>query len=193
MIRIGILGDIGSGKSHIANGFGYPVFDADREVTKLYKKDKKIFKKLNKKLPRHILSFPINKFEITNAILSNKTNLKKITRIVHKEIRKKMNLFIKNNKNKKIIVLDIPLLLENKINNKKDILVYVDSKTKDIEKRIKKRVNFDSKLLNKFKKIQYTSSYKKRRSDFVIKNDFTNKTVKKGIKNILNKIEKWEK
>ena len=193
MIRIGILGDIGSGKSHIANGFGYPVFDADREVTKLYKKDKKIFKKLNKKLPRHILSFPINKLEITNAILSNKTNLKKITRIVHQEIRKKMKLFIKKYKNKKIIILDIPLLLENKINNKKDILVYVDSKTKDIEKRIKKRVNFDSKLLNKFKKIQYTSSYKKRRSDFVIKNDFTNKTVKKGIKNILNKIEKWEK
>ena len=190
MIRIGILGDIGSGKSYVANGFGCPVFNADREVTKLYKKDKKIFKKLNKKLPRHILSFPINKLEITNAILSNKTNLKKITRIVHQEIRKKMKLFIKKYKNKKIIILDIPLLLENKINNKKDILVYVDSKTKDIEKRIKKRVNFDSKLLNKFKKIQYTSSYKKRRSDFVIKNDFTNKTVKKGIKNILNKIEK---
>ena len=193
MIRIGILGDIGSGKSHIANGFGYPVFDADREVTKLYKKDKKIFKKLNKKLPRHILSFPINKFEITNAILSNKTNLKKITRIVHQEIRKKMKLFIKKYKNKKIIILDIPLLLENKINNKKDILVYVDSKTKDIEKRIKKRVNFDSKLLNKFKKIQYTGSYKKRISDFIIKNDFTKKTVKKGIKNILKNIVKWNK
>ena len=190
MIRIGILGDIGSGKSYVANSFGYPVFNADREVTTLYKKDKKIFKKLNKKLPRHILSFPINKLEITNAILSNKTNLKKITRIVHQEIRKKMKLFIKKYKNKKIIILDIPLLLENKINNKKDILVYVDSKTEDIKKRIKKRVNFDSKLYNKFKKIQFTKSYKKSKSDFIIKNDFTNKTVKKGIKNILKNIVK---
>ena len=51
-------------------------------------------------------------------------------------------------------------------------------------------MNFDSKLINKFKKIQYTRSYKKRKSDFIIKNDFTNKTVKKGIENILNKIEK---
>ncbi len=190
MIRIGILGDIGSGKSYVANSFGYPVFNADREVSTLYKKDKKIFKKLNKKLPKHILSFPINKLEITNAILSNKTNLKKITRIVHKEIRKKMNLFIKNNKNKKIIVLDIPLLLENKINNKNDILVYVDSKKEDIEKRIKKRLNFDSKILEKFKKIQYSRSFKKKKSNFIIKNDFTNKTVKKGIKSILNKIAK---
>ena len=48
MIRIGILGNIGSGKSYVANNFGYPVFNADYEVSKLYKKNKKIFLKLNK-------------------------------------------------------------------------------------------------------------------------------------------------
>ena len=114
MIRIGILGNIGSGKSYVAKKFGYPVFNADYEVSKLYKKDKKIFKILKKKLPRHISSFPIDKNEITKAILSNKTNLKKIIKIVHAEIRKKMNLFLKKNKNKKFVILDIPLLLENK-------------------------------------------------------------------------------
>ena len=77
MIRIGILGEIGSGKSFVANNFGYPVFNADHEVSKLYKKDKKTFKKLNKKLPEYISVFPINKNEITKAILSNKANLKK--------------------------------------------------------------------------------------------------------------------
>ena len=39
MIRIGILGDIGSGKTYVAQSFGYPFFNADLEVTKLYKKD----------------------------------------------------------------------------------------------------------------------------------------------------------
>ena len=189
MIRIGILGDIGSGKSYVANNFGYPVFNADNEVSKLYKKNKKIFRKLNKKLPNHILSFPIDKIEVTKAILTNKSNLKKIIKIVHDEIRKKMKLFIKKNKNKKIVVLDIPLLLENKINNKSDILVFVESKKEDIEKRIKKRVNFNRRLFNKFKKIQYSKSYKKRKSDFIIKNDFTKKSVKKGIRNILDKIQ----
>ena len=188
MIRIGILGDMGSGKSYVANNFGYPVFNADKEVSELYKKNKKIFKKLNKKLPNHILSFPIDKLEVTKAILANKSNLKKIIKIVHDEIRKKMKLFIKKNKNKKIVVLDIPLLLENKINNKSDILVFVESRKEDIEKRIKKRVNFNRRLFNKFKKIQYSKSYKKRKSDFIIKNDFTKKSVKKGIRNILDKI-----
>ena len=189
MIRIGILGDIGSGKSYVANNFGYPVFNADNEVSKLYKKNKKIFRKLNKKLPNHILSFPIDKIEVTKAILTNKSNLKKIIKIVHDEIRKKMKLFIKKNKNKKIVVLDIPLLLENKINNKSDILVFVESRKEEIEKRIKKRVNFNRELFNKFKKIQYSKSYKKRKSDFIIKNDFTKKSVKRGIRNILDKIQ----
>ena len=188
MIRIGILGDMGSGKSYVANNFGYPVFNADNEVSKLYKKNKKIFRKLNKKLPNHILSFPIDKIEVTKAILTNKSNLKKIIKIVHDEVRKKMKLFIKKNKNKKIVVLDIPLLLENKINNKNDILVFVDAKKAEVEKRLKKRSNFNSKLINKFKKIQFSSSYKKRKSNFIIKNNFRKKSLNKVIRKILDKI-----
>ncbi len=61
MIKIGILGDIGSGKSYVAKNFGYPVFNADEEVGKLYRKDRKIFSKLKKTLPKYIKSFPINK------------------------------------------------------------------------------------------------------------------------------------
>ena len=188
MIRIGILGNIGSGKSYVAKNFGYPVFNADYEVSKLYKKDKKIFKKLKKKLPKYIFSFPINKNEITKAILSNKVNLKKIITIVHLEIRKILKLFLKKNRNKKVIILDIPLLLENKINNKDDILVFVDSKKTEIEKRLKKRLNFNRKLINKFKKIQFSSSYKRRRSNFIIKNNFKKKSLNKSIKKILNEI-----
>jgi dephospho-CoA kinase len=42
MIKIGILGEIGSGKSYVSTNFGYPVFNADREVAELYKKKIKI-------------------------------------------------------------------------------------------------------------------------------------------------------
>ena len=58
---IGILGDIGSGKSFVAKSIGYPVFNADHEVGKLYKKDKKDFKKLQKILPKYFNKFPIDK------------------------------------------------------------------------------------------------------------------------------------
>ena len=188
MIRIGILGEIGSGKSYVARSFGYPVFNADYEVAKLYQKNKNVFNKLKRKLPKYIYSFPIEKIEISNAILSNKNNLNKIIKIVHIEIRKNMNNFLKKNKNNKIVILDIPLLLENKINKKKDILVYVQSKKSSILKKLKKRKNFNQKLLKKFKAIQYSTTYKKKISHFVIKNNFTKKSVNDGINNILRKI-----
>ena len=61
MIRIGIVGDIGSGKSYTARQFGYPVFDADLEVAKIYKKNRKCYLKLNKALPNLITNFPVQK------------------------------------------------------------------------------------------------------------------------------------
>ena len=188
MIRIGILGDIGSGKSFVAKNFGYPVFNADYEVSKLYQKNKKIFYSLKKNLPKYISSFPVEKKEISRAILGNKNNLDKITKIIHLEIRKKMFVFLKKHKKKKIVILDIPLLLENKINNKKDILIYVDSRKKKILEKLKKRKNFNQKLLKKFKNIQLPNNFKRKKSQFIIKNDFTEKSVRNSIKNILKEI-----
>ena len=101
---------------------------------------------------------------------------------------KKLDLFLKKNKTKKFVILDVPLFLENKLNKKGDILIFVESKNSEINKRLAKRKNFNKKLFNKFKKIQLPLNYKKKRSNFVIKNDFTKRTIQNNIKNILGKI-----
>ena len=189
MIRIGILGDIGSGKSYVAKNFGYPVFNADYEVSKLYQKNRKVFRKLKKILPDYIYEFPINKIQLSRAILANSSNLQKIIRIVHREIRNKMRSFILKNKNKKFVILDIPLLLENKINKKKDILVYVESRKIDKLRNLKMRKNYNPQILRKFKNIQLSLAYKKKISNFTIKNKFTQRSVKNGIKKILKDIK----
>ena len=103
MIRIGIIGDIGSGKSYVAKQFGFPVFNADIEVIKIYKKNRKCFKKLKKIFPNHIFSFPIKKKELSRAALENKNNVKKINKIVHPEVRLRMKKFIKKYKKKKLL------------------------------------------------------------------------------------------
>ena len=102
MKRIGILGDIGSGKTFVAKCFGHPVFNADHEVANLYKKDKKILLKLRKVLPEYFDTPSINKENITRAILDKHQNLKTIIKIVHLEIKKKLNLFLKKTKAKKL-------------------------------------------------------------------------------------------
>ena len=188
MIRIGIVGDIGSGKSYVARKFGFPVFDADFEVSKIYKKSRKCFKKLKKIFPKYIVSFPINKKELSQTIMRGKNNINKIIKIIHPEVRLRMNKFLKKNKNQKIIILDIPLLLEGKINNKKDVLIFVDAKKKEINKRLKKRPNFNKKIFNKLRKLQLPLELKKKKSNFIIKNNFKSFFVKKNVKNILRKI-----
>ena len=188
MIRIAVVGDIGSGKSHIANLFSYPVFNADLEVAKIYKTNKGCFKKLKKNLPKYFSVFPAKKIQIINAIEDSEINLKKITKIIHPQIRKKLSIFLKKNKKRKVIILDIPLLLENKLNKKSDIIVFVQSKKSEIIKRLKKRDNFNLNLYNQFKKIQLPLSYKKKKSNHVIKNNFTNKLVKISVKKILKEI-----
>ncbi len=188
MIRLAVLGDIGSGKSHISKLFGYPVFNADLEVSRLYKKDKKCYNKLKKKLPNYINSFPIKKAELSKAVEENKNNIKKIIKIVHPEIRSRMNSFIKKNRNKKFVVLDIPLLIENKINKKKDVLIFIEAKKKDIKKNLKKRRGINLKLVKSLKKFQLPVEIKKKKSHFIIKNNFNNNYVKKSVKKVLEKI-----
>ena len=190
MIRIAVVGNIGSGKSFVAKSFGLPVFNADKEVSLIYKKNKFFFKKLNKKIPKFIKSFPIDKKEILSCILANNKNLKIITKIIHPIVRKKMNLFIKKNKKKKAIVLDIPLYLENKLNKKRDIIIYVDAKQNLINKRLRERSNYNKKLLQKFKKIQLKSNLKKKKSNYKIENNFNAQVLKKAVNNLKLKIFK---
>jgi len=190
MIRIGIIGDISSGKSYVAKQFGYPVFNADIEVAKLYKSSKKCYLKLNKILPNHINSFPVKKKNLLKAIIENKKNLNKIVKVVHPEIRFKMNNFIKKNKSKKIVILDIPLLLENKINKKNDILIFVDTKKKEINKRFKKKHKTNIKIMRRLRKLQLPVEHKKKKSNFIIKNNFSKNFTKKSVKKILKEILK---
>ena len=179
MIRIGILGEIGSGKSHVAKQFGYPIFNADIQVSKLYRKSRKCYTKLKKILPEYIKSFPVKKSKLSEAVIKNKNNLKKIIKIVHPEIRLCMNNFIRKNKYKKFVILDIPLLIENKMNRKNDILIFVDSKKKEINKRLKLRYGNNLKIVKRFKKFQLPVEVKRKKSDFIIKNNFKNSYVKK--------------
>ena len=132
MIRIGILGDIGAGKSYVAKNFGYPVFNADYEVAKLYQKDKKIFNKLKKSLTNFIHSYPVNKKEIINAILINKKDLIKIVEIIHFEIRKKLKIFLKKNKSKKIYASQFVVIKKKNYYQYKDQTYKIPILTKTI-------------------------------------------------------------
>ena len=90
----------------------------------------------------------------------------------------------------------------NFINKKNYILVFVDSNKKEIQKRLKKRANYNPVILNKlkkrvgtnlkivekFRKLQLPVEFKKKQSDFIIKNNFKINSVKKDAKSLVKKI-----
>ena len=184
MIIVSIVGDIGSGKTYVSRLFKIPCFSADIEVKKLYKNNENCFKALKKKFPKFISTFPIKKKELSNLIRNNISHLKKIGLIVHPYIRKKLKVFLKKNKNKKMVVLDIPLYLENKMNKKNDIIVFLKTKKKDVEQNLRKRKNYNKKLLNILRESQFSLTKKKIKSNYVLINDYNSAIMKKKV-NIL--------
>ena len=188
MIRVCIIGGIGSGKTSISRLFRFPVFNADKEVKFIYKNNKSCFRNLRSKLPKFIKSYPIKKKDLISAINDNEKNLKKISSVVHPIVRKRLRNFIKKNNNYKMIILDIPLLIENKINNKKDFLVFVDTNRNNILRRLKQRPNFNKKIFNKLRENQIELSEKKKLADYIIDNNYPVHIIKKKIKKLKEKI-----
>ena len=188
MIKIGIIGDIGSGKSFVAKQVSCPIFNADIEVAKIYKTEKSCFLKLKKKLPKYINSYPIKKKELGRAILKDNNNLKKIVNIVHPLVRKRMNNFLKKNYKSKMVVLDIPLLIENKMYDKNFVLIFIEAKKSHINKKLKERSNYNKVLINNFRKLQTSVKIKKKLSHYVIKNKFRLSSIKKNVTYIKKQI-----
>ena len=188
MIRIAILGDIGAGKSFVSKQFNCPLFNADKEVAEIYKNDRSCYQKIKKALPKYIISDHLDKKFLLKAVLDSKNNLKKISKIVHPIVRNRMNKFLIKNKTKKLVVLDIPLYLENKLNKRGDVLIFVEAKRKDIRRRLKNRKYFNEKLNRNLKSLQLPLTIKKKLSHHVIKNTFNAKKIKNDVKHIKTEI-----
>ena len=188
MIRVCMMGTIGSGKSFISKLFNCPVFNADKEVNNIYKNHKDCFIKLKKKIPKFIKSFPIRKSELKNAISEDSKNLKLISLIVHPIVRSSLKNFLQKKKNSKMIVLDIPLLVENKLYAKGDVLIFIKASKSKIIDRIKKRRNFDKKIINKLKTNQTALLKKMKLANYIVDNNSSPNIMKNKIKKLRKKI-----
>ena len=185
MIRIALVGEIASGKTFISKCFRLPTFNADQEVNKIYKENKRCFNKLKKKFPNNIKHYPIKKSEIKEIL--NKSNVKILSKIVHPYVRLNLKKFEKKHRNKKFVILDIPLLIENKLYRKSDILIGVKTSKKIINNRLKQRGNYNKKILNILRSQQLSIKRKYKLCHFIIENNSYKNNILKQIKIIKNK------
>lgn len=186
MIKIGITGSIASGKSTFAKmiaGKKYPLFSADLVVAKLYK-DQSFIKTITRQFK--LKSRNKIKEQIKLLVQNNKNNFRKLEKIIHPLVRKKMKIFLK--KKKKIIVLEIPLLIENNLMNYFDVIIFIGaSKKKRMQRYISKKGTkntfklLDNRQLIPNKKIIY--------ADHIVNNIYSLKKLKENAKMILKNYE----
>jgi len=190
MIKVGILGSVGSGKSFVANIFkelGFNIFSADQVVSQIYERNKNINKKISIFFKLRLNRGKINKNELRDTLKKNPKKFKFLNKIIHPIVRKKLILFLSKYKKTKLVVLDIPLLIENKMFNFVDIFIFVKTKSNIFKIRIKKRKNLDKQFLKLLEKQQADEKIKKGYADFIVDNSTKDK-VKLQVKKILDKI-----
>ena len=186
MIKIGITGSIASGKTtagKIVSKKRGPLFSADIVVKSLYKKlkfRKLVAKKLDFNLDKNF------KESIKRKILSKKKNLKVLEKIIHPRVRKEMFAFIKKNKGKKFLFLEIPLLIESKLMNNFDLIIFIKSKKKNRLKRYLSKGG-DTKLFSFLNNQQLKESKKMKFADYIIVNNKSLIFLRKRLLNIINK------
>ncbi|PPR34450.1 MAG: Dephospho-CoA kinase [Alphaproteobacteria bacterium MarineAlpha6_Bin3] len=189
MILVGITGTIGSGKSFALNFFRsqkIKVFSADDEVKKILKL-KTIKEKIHKIFPESFSKTKLNKNILASIVFNDKKKLKKLESIIHPTVIKKRNSFVKKNKNKKIVMMEIPIIFEKKSAKNYNYIILMTVSKVIQKQRVMRRKNMTPELLKKILSNQI-SSEKKKYVDFVINNNKEKKETKKILKKTLDKI-----
>ncbi|MGL9718349.1 MAG: dephospho-CoA kinase [Wolbachia sp.] len=189
---IGLAGGIGVGKSFVANcfkEFGAAVFDADSVVHQLYKVDKSIISYAKENFPGGVVNGEIDKEVLSKYFLVHDENWKQFQSLVHSAVRNELEIFIAQEKktDRKLLVLDIPLLLETRFRLYCNIIVFVHADSAVQAQRLNER-NIDKEKLDLISNIQLPITEKRQMSDFTIDNNASKEHVLSQIKDIVDSL-----
>ena len=170
MIKIGLTGSVGMGKTTTAKVFeklGCDVWDADETVHKLYSKGGKAVVEVAKLFPSSVEDGSISRSRLKALLKNEPKNLKKLEEIVHPLILEDRQNFQKHTTSD-VVVFDIPLLFETGADKEMDKTVCVFTSTKKQMERLKNRNkgydDYYKQLISK----QMPSNEKCDRADYVI-------------------------
>lgn len=193
MIKIGLTGSIGMGKTETGKIFselGFPIYNADDVVHKLYEPGQKGAEKIKEAFPNSINSDgSVNRESLSAEVLGNVEKIRVLESIIHPLVGEDREIFFKENVDSPAVVLDIPLLFETGGEKFVDIVVVVDAPTDIQEERVLSRPNMTKEKLEKIIAEQIPNDIKKEKADFVVDTSVSIEDAKLQVINILKKIK----
>jgi dephospho-CoA kinase len=178
---IGITGSIGMGKSTISSmltKLGIPVFDSDKQVSKVLENNIKIITKIGLKWPHAVnindREISVNKKVLGDIIFSNLSDKIFLEKLIHPIINQERDLFIQQNINHSLIALDVPLLFETKLHKICDFIFLANAKSDIQMSRVLKRKNMTHEKFELIKKNQLNNDERKKLSSniFVVSTNY---------------------
>ena len=195
MKKIAITGKIGSGKSVLLNQFkflGYKTYSSDQMVKDLYAKDKHIINEIRKLNPSLILNKKIRFDELSNKAFKEPGLLLKLENIIHPRLHHIRSRIIKTNQinrntNRNIIVFEVPLLFEKKLQNNFDLVILLKCQKYLQIKRVLKRENMNREKFENINKKFIPERKKIILSDYVINSGIGKNHTMSKIKDLIKK------
>jgi dephospho-CoA kinase len=198
MFIVGLTGGIASGKSFVIKylkKLKIPTHESDKVVRLLYQNPSEEFiNYLNKEgFGNFITKKQINKKKIRDEVFKNKNKRKKLEKFLHKRVEKERNRFIKKNREKNIVFIDIPLLFEKKLEKEFDFVCSVMATLKEREKRALKRPGMNNSMFRLIVKNQVKDRIRKLKSNYIINTSATKTKTCLQVDNIIYDILNKEK
>ena len=192
MLKIGVTGGIGVGKTYVSNiieKMGYPVFYADQTAKDLVKSDYKLIESIKKEFGHDIfLNEKIDSKKLSNIVFGDSNALNKLNSIIHPFVFEKFAEWCKNQKNQKIVFKEAAILFESRSHLDLDKVICVSADKKIRIDRIKLRDGRSENEINQIISKQMDQQEKEKLSDFIIKNN-GKESILLQLTNILNKLE----
>lgn len=191
MIKLGLTGSIGMGKSTTAQMFrdaGVPVWDADVAVHRLYGANGAAVAPVAALCPDALKDGGIDRTALKAWIASEPKALKSLEQIVHPLVAQDRQTFLKMHQNTPLVVLDIPLLFESGDPSAFDVIVVVSIDADTQRDRVLARGSMDEAQFQHILSRQMPDAEKRARADHVIETrtlDQTRQAVEHLIRQLL--------
>lgn len=175
MIKIGLTGGIGTGKSTVAKVFevlGVPVYNSDDRTKKLYLKDVELKNEMISHFGNKVYDETgmLNKEYLRKLIFNDKEKLSLINKIVHPRVQQDFEKWLLQNRNSNYIIKEAAILIESGAYKNVDKIIVVTSPMNLRMQRVKNRDNSTEKEVRKRIDNQLSEKELLRFADFEIRN-----------------------
>lgn len=191
MIKLGLTGSIGMGKSTTAQIFadrGVPVYDADAVVHQLYQSE--AVPLIAEAFPEAVIDGQVDRKILSASVLGKPDELKKLENIVHPLVHAKEQQFLRDAEAKgaKLVVLDIPLLFETGGTNRVDKILVVSAPYEMQRERVLSRENMTEEKFQSILARQMPDAEKRAKADFIVDTGQDKEFARQQVSEILEKL-----